>query len=61
MERFPIHIIMSEVKRKAIRHFMKPFMGAPLVVGPVVENLPCSTGDMGSIPDPGGSHMLRGN
>ena len=40
---------------------MKPFMGAPLVVGLVVENLPCSTGDTGSIPGLGGSHMLRGN
>ena len=25
--------------------------------GPVVKNLPANTGDMGLIPDPGGSHM----
>ena len=26
--------------------------------GTVVKNLPASAGDMGSIPGPGGSHML---
>ena len=26
--------------------------------GSVVKNLPANAGDMGSIPDPGGSHML---
>ena len=29
--------------------------------GPVVKNLPASAGDTGSIPDPGRSHMPRGN
>ena len=27
----------------------------------MVENPPASMGDTGSIPDPGGSHMQRGN
>ena len=26
-----------------------------------MENLPASTGDMGLIPDPGGSHMVQSN
>ena len=29
--------------------------------GSVVKNLPASVGEMGSIPDPGRSHMPRGN
>ena len=29
--------------------------------GPVVENLPASTGDTGSIPGPRRFHVLRGN
>ena len=29
--------------------------------GPVVKNLPCNAGDMGSIPGPGRSHMMQGN
>ena len=32
---------------------MKGFPG-----GPVVKNLPARAGDMGSIPDPGRSHLL---
>ena len=27
--------------------------------GSVVKTLPANAGDMGSIPDPGGSHVLR--
>ena len=27
----------------------------------VVENLPANADDMGSIPDPGGSHMAKSN
>ena len=29
--------------------------------GSVVKNLPASAGEMGSIPSPGRSHMLRSN
>ena len=29
--------------------------------GAVVKNLPANTGDMGSSPDPGRSHMLQSN
>ena len=29
--------------------------------GPVIKNPPASAGDMGSIPDPGGSHMAKSN
>ena len=29
--------------------------------GSAVKNLPATTGDVGSIPDPGRSHMLRSN
>ena len=29
--------------------------------GLVVKSLPANAGDRGSIPDPGGSHMLGGN
>ena len=29
--------------------------------GPVVDSLPVSVGDGGSIPDPGRSHMFQGN
>ena len=43
--------------------FMKlsknPVVGFP--GGPVVKNLPASTGDTGSIPGPGRSHMPWGN
>ena len=29
--------------------------------GPVVKNLPANAGHMGSVPDPGRSHMPQGN
>ena len=29
--------------------------------GSVVDNLPADAGDMGSIPGPGGAHMLKGS
>ena len=29
--------------------------------GPVIKNPPASAGDMGSIPDPGGFHISKGN
>ena len=37
----------------------KDFKGFP--GGPVVKNLPANTGDTGSIPDPGRSHVLQSN
>ena len=37
-------------------HYFRDFPG-----GPVVESLPASAGDMGSIPGLGGSHMLQNN
>ena len=36
--------------------YMRDFLG-----GAVVKNLPAKAGDMGSIPDPRGSHMPRRN
>ena len=36
-------------------------MGKGFPVGPVVKNPPAKEGDVGSTPDPGRSHMLRGN
>ena len=38
---------------------MNLFRGHP--GGSVVKNLPANAGDMGSIPDPGRSHMLQSN
>jgi len=35
---------------------LRDFLG-----GPTVKNLPASSGDMGSVPDPGRFHMPRGN
>ena len=38
---------------------MKPHMDFP--GGTVVKNPPANAGDMGSVPDPGRSHMLQSN
>ena len=49
-------ICMKLKEKERERETFKGFPG-----GPVAENLPASAGDMGSIPDPGRSHMLWNN
>ena len=41
--------------------FVKNWSGRGLPGGSVVKNPPASVGDMGSIPEPGRSHMPRSN
>ena len=49
----PLHLLLNSRLWKSLA---EGFLG-----GSVVKNLPASTGDMGSIPGLGGSHMLQGN
>ena len=42
-----------------IKNIDKKFKGFP--DGSMVRNLPANSGYMGSVPGPGGSHMLQGN
>ena len=46
-------------KRTKKEWLLRTSLGFP--VGPVVKNLPANTGDMGSIPDSGRSHMPQSN
>ena len=47
---------MKAAIRVGIKGFHQEFLG-----GPMVKYLPANAGDMGSVPDPGRSHMPLSN
>ena len=51
-----LKITVISITSHFIRKVYKDFLG-----GPVVENLPVSTGDMGLIPGPGRFHIPQSN